>query len=96
MGAMDRDADAAAHDDAVDERDIRFAIALDLGVERVFLPEIFERFVMATGTTEIVEGAQIPAGGEGAPTIGGDDHTGDRGIAFPPGQLLRERTHHGE
>ena len=37
MRAVDRNANAAAHDDAVDQRDIGLRIALDEGVERIFL-----------------------------------------------------------
>src|SRR6218665_1261467 len=39
MRAVDRDADATAHHDAIDQRNIRLAIALDLGVEYIFLAE---------------------------------------------------------
>ena len=64
--AVHRDADAAAHDDAVDERDVGLAIALDAGIERVFVAEIGERLVIASGAPEIVERAQVAARREGA------------------------------
>ncbi len=47
VAAMQGDADAAAHDDAVDQRDIGLRIALDAGVEDVFLAPEGEHFVMA-------------------------------------------------
>src|SRR5258705_162151 len=37
MGAVDRDADTATHHDAVDQRHIRLAVALDLGIEPVLV-----------------------------------------------------------
>ena len=43
--AVERNADAAAHDDAVDQRDIRFRIARDLGVQPVFVGEELDRRV---------------------------------------------------
>ena len=96
MRAVDRNADAAAHDDAVDERHIGLAIAFDAGVERVFLAKIAERFLVASGAPEIVECAQIPAHGEGASIVRGDEHARDVGIGLPFRELPRQRAHHRE
>ena len=87
-------ADAAPHDDAVDEGHIRFAIAFDAGVERVLFAEVVERLIVVSGTPEIVERAQVSAGRESAPTLGGDDHARDRGVVFPLRELSGERTNH--
>ena len=46
MRAVDRNADAAAHDDAVDQRHIRLRIALDEGIERIFLAKESERLFL--------------------------------------------------
>src|SRR5262249_26262327 len=63
MGAVDRDADAAAHDNAVDERHIGLAIAFDAGVERVFLAKIAECLVVPSGAPHVVGGRAPPARG---------------------------------
>ena len=47
MRAVHREADAAAHHDAVDQRDIGFGIALDEGVERVLLAPERQHLVVA-------------------------------------------------
>ena len=64
-------------------------------VERILLPEKFERFVVAASAPEIVERAQITARGERASAVGGKDHARDRRIDLPFGELVRERAHHG-
>jgi hypothetical protein len=96
MGAVDRDADAPAHDDAVDERHIGLAIAFDAGVERVFLAKIGKRLLVPSGAPQVVECAQIPARREGAGVIRSDDHARDLGITLPVRELSRQRAHHGE
>ena len=94
MRAVHRNADAAAHHDAVDQRHIRLAIAFDARVERVFLAEKAERIVIAPGAPEIVQRAQIAARRERARAVGGEDHARDRAIGLPFGELLRERAYH--
>src|SRR5688572_8225790 len=64
MRAVDRDPNAAAHHDAIDDGDVGLAIALDDGIEPVFIAPEAKRFVEAAGATEIIERAQIAAGGE--------------------------------
>ena len=95
MRAVHGNADAAAHDDAVDQRHVRLAILFDLRVERVLLAKKVERLLVAAGAPEIVERAQIAAGGERAAAARAEDHARDRGIGLPLRELLRERAHHG-
>ncbi len=40
MRTVNRDADSAAHDNAVEQRDVGFGIVLDDGIERVFFAPI--------------------------------------------------------
>jgi hypothetical protein len=89
-----RDADAAAHHDAVDERHIGLRVALDERVERVFLAPELHRAVDAAGLAEIVERADVAAGRE-CPLAGCGDHdASDRRVARPGGKLRGERAHH--
>ena len=81
--AMHRNADAAAHDDAVDRAPHRACGRLDPGVESVFLAQERQRLVVPPRAAEIVERADIAAGGEGAPAARGDDDPRDRGIVLP-------------
>src|SRR4029453_3837180 len=46
--AMDGDADAAAHDHAVDEGDVRFRVGFDAVIELVFMPVELARQRLAT------------------------------------------------
>src|SRR5580700_9128987 len=62
MGAMDRDTDTTTHDDAVDERHVRFAISFDQGIQRVFGPPIGQRGLVVPGAPEVEEGPQVAAG----------------------------------
>ena len=95
VGAMDGHADAAAKRDPVDDRDIRLAVALDDGVEPVFVAPVLQRLVVSAGAPEIIERAQIAAGAERPPAGRRDDNARHRRIALPGGELLRERMHHG-
>ena len=72
MRAVHRHADAAAHDDAVDQRHIGLAESLDRGVERIFLAAEVQRLLVPAGAAQIVERANVAAGGEGAVAGGGD------------------------
>jgi len=62
-------------DDAVDERHIRLGVTLDAGIERVFLAEVAERLVVASGPPEIIERTQISAHRERAGVIRGNDNS---------------------
>ena len=53
--AVDRNADAAAHDDAVDQGDIGFRVALDRRIQGVFVAPEIERLLVAAGAAEIIE-----------------------------------------
>ena len=94
MRTMYGDADAAPHDDAVNQRHIRLAIMLDTGVERIFRAKECERVLIPAATPKIIQGAQIAACREGAPSSGADHNAGDGWIGFPFIELLRERAHH--
>ena len=67
MRAMRRNADAAAHDNAVDQRDIGLGIALDAAVEQIFLAPEGQLRGMIARPALIVEKADVAAGAEGAP-----------------------------
>ena len=94
MGTVDRNADPAPHDDAIDERHIRLGVMLDAGVERVFLAKIAERLVVASCAPEIVERAQISARGERAGVIRGDDNAAHAWFPLPFRELPRQLAHH--
>ena len=94
MRAMHRNADAAAHDDTVNQRHIRLAIEFDLGVKRILRTKEIERFILPPGAPQVVERAQIAAGGESATAIRGYDHSGNRGIRLPPREPVRELGYH--
>ena len=66
MRAVHRHADAAAHHDAVDQRDVGLAVILDRGVERIFVAPELQRLVVLAGAAEIVERADVAAGRERA------------------------------
>src|SRR6266852_1869508 len=80
MRAVDRDADAAAHDDAVDQCHIGFTVVFDAGIERIFCAKEIERLLVTPGVSEVIERAQIAARREGSPAVGGYDHPCDRWI----------------
>ena len=94
MRAVHRHADAAAHDDAVDQRDIRLAVVLDRRVERIFVAPELQRLVVAAGLAEIVEMADIAAGREGALAGGLDHDARDRRVVGPGVKLRAQRQHH--
>ena len=94
MRAVHRNADAAAHDDAVDQRDVGLAIVLDAGVERIFVAPERQRLVVLAGLAEIVERADIAAGRERPAARRRDDDARDRRIVCPVLQLRRQRPHH--
>ena len=60
--AVERHADAAAHDDAVDQRDIGLRIARDRGVEAIFVGEELDR--RGAGAPGLVDVQDVAAGRE--------------------------------
>ena len=97
--AVDRDSDAAPHDDAVDQRDIGLRVAEDEGVEAVFLRvedrgEVAVRIVLLA-----VKKADVAAGAEGhAPVVprgSAHDHRRNRRVLRPFLEPGIEAQHHG-
>src|SRR5436309_1572443 len=74
VGTVDRNADPAPHDDAINERHIRLGVMLDARIEGVFLAKIAERLLVSSGPPEIVERAQIPTHRECAGVIRDNDN----------------------
>src|SRR5262249_57942229 len=81
--AVDRHADAAAHDDAVDQRDVWLGVMLDRRVERVLVAPEVERLLVLSGTPEIVEPAQVAARRERPLARRPHAHAGARPVAPP-------------
>ena len=89
---VEGDADAAAHDDPVDERDIGLAITLDAGVHAVFVgKEAGGRF--GAGPACLVDLHDVAAGAEG-PALSFDEHQRDRVVPFPGVESPGERPDH--
>ena len=59
---MHRDAHATAHHHSVDEADVGFRKMLDAGIEPIFVAEEGKLLLVLSGTSQIVEDAQIAAG----------------------------------
>ena len=83
MRAVHRKADAAAHDDAVDQRDIGLGIVLDDGVEDIFLAIERQHLVVPAGGAGIIERADIAARRERPAARRRHHHARDRGIVPP-------------
>ncbi len=87
-GAVHRDADAAAHADAVDQRDIGLGIGRDHQVQRVFLARRMPRARRCSpSSSHLAHRADVAAGAEGA-VAGALDHHGVHMRIVAP---LRER-----
>src|SRR5579863_9855649 len=89
-------ADAAAHDDAVDERDIGLRIALDAAVEDVFLAPEGELGGVIAGPALFVEKADVAARAKGAPARAGHDHADDAIIFLELIERRGDRANHPE
>ena len=92
--AVHRHADAAAHDQPVDQRHIGLAIVLNRRVERIFVAPELQRLGVAAGLAQIVKRADIAAGGKGAIAGRGDDNTRDRLVIGPGVELRAQSAHH--
>ena len=89
-----RHTDAAAHADAVDQRDIGFRIGRDHPVQRVFLAEERIRRRPIAIELGVAQGTDIAAGAEGA-VAGALDHDDvDMRIVVPLGQHARQDADH--
>ena len=93
MRAMQRNADAAAHDDAVDQRDIGLGIGLDAAVEDIFLRPEPELAGVIGGFALFVKQADVAAGAEGAPLALRDDEF-DLRIMLPKIERPGDFAHH--
>ena len=83
---VDRNADSAAHDDPVDQRDIGFGELVDGKIEPVFVPEKHVGRVVA-GPMGVVERADVAARAERPVAFAGHRDRADRGVVRPFEQL---------
>src|SRR5947208_1266414 len=97
-GAVDRDAGAAAHRDAVDDCDIGLRIAVDMADQLVFLAEEdgCQRAVAGEAAPGLVNRADIAAGAEGALAGAADQDRLDAGVLGPGAQHRIEAAVHVE
>src|SRR3974390_1763569 len=86
--------DAPTHHDAIDQRDVRLAVALDRGVERIFIAPELQHLIVLPRSAEIVEMPYVAAGGEGARPCAGNDHACHRMVVRPRIKLRAQREHH--
>ena len=91
MAAVHRHADAAAHVDAVDQRDVRLRIALDRGVEDVFVAVELER-IGRFRLPGFIQRANVTARAEGPVAVAANSDGFDR-IVFGPFVKLRFHCH---
>ena len=96
MGSVHRDANAAAHDNAVDEGHVRLRVILDPSIEGIFLTKITKRLVVASAASEIVERAQISTYGESARVVRENDNSGYARFSLPFCELPRQLANHRE
>jgi hypothetical protein len=89
--AVEGNANAAAHDDAVDQRDVRLGKACDPGVQPVLVGEEPDRRV--AGQAGLVDIEDIAARRE-RPALAADDDQRDARVALPGVERGVERTHH--
>ena len=92
-GGRRRNADAAAHDDAVDQRDARFGEMMQERIEAIFLakePASKLRVILRM----LVKPAQIAAGAKSPVARALDKHRLDGGRALPRDHLSAKRLHH--
>ena len=81
VGAVDRNPGAAAHRDAVDDREIRFRIAMDAADQLVFFPEEHRGQVTVAGNAApgLVDRADVAAGAERPLAGAAHQHGADAG-----------------
>src|SRR5882724_4190946 len=93
MRSVHRQPDPAAHDDAIDQRDVGFAAGLDAVIEAILRPiEIPDVRIVSLAC--IVERSDIAAGAERPPARAADDDRGDIVIPGPRRQPVVERHRH--
>src|SRR5215472_11218698 len=94
MRAVHRDPDPAPHDDAVDQRDVRFGIGLNGCVEGILFAPEPDRFLLPAGAARLVDCAQIAARRERSPAGRRNDDPADIAVVAPALQRLTQRPHH--
>ena len=95
MRAVHRNADATAHHDAIDQRDIGLAEILDRHIERIFVAPELQRLVAPAGLAEIVEMTNVAAGRKCTLAGGLNRHPRDGRIVRPIVELRAQCQHHG-
>ncbi len=87
--AMQRDAHATAHHDAIDQRDIGLGVVLDDRVQPVFPRPEIERDIVLSGAAEIMHQADVAPRAEGLRAGATDQHMAN-GVILAP--LIQRRT----
>ena len=98
VGAVDRNPGPAAHRDAVDDREIRFRIAMDAADQLVFFPEKHRGQIAIAGNAApgLVDRAHVAAGAERALAGAAHQHGTDHRVIFPGAQHRVEAPIHAE
>ena len=97
MRRVDRDADAPAHHDAVDQRDDRLRIGLDAAIELIFLAPEGELLCVVAGAAEIVQMTDVAAGAERLLARAADDDPRDAADRAPTRRARpRSAANHGQ
>ncbi len=91
MRAVHGDAHAAAHADAVDQRDIGLLEAVDLGVQAVLVGEEFGQLL--AGLPGLVDFQDVAAGAK-RPALGLEDDDLDAAVVLPGRQRRAQRLDH--
>src|SRR5689334_18401435 len=94
MRSMYRNADAPAHDDAINKCDIGLAEVLDRGIAWTFIAPELQRLLVAFRLTEIVKNPNIPARGKCALARSNDDDAIDGRLRGPAIQLRSQCANH--
>ena len=98
IGAVDRDPGAAAHGDAVDDREVGFREAVDLPDDLVFFAKEHrgEFAVAGDAAAGLVDRPDVAAGAEGALAGAADQDGMEFGALLPLPQHRRQRAVHTE
>ena len=95
-GAMRGDADAAAHHNAVDQRDIGLGVSLDAAVQLVFLAPEGQLRGMVASPALLIEPANVAARAKGPPTGARHDDSRDGIVALPGVERRGNGAHHAQ
>src|SRR3984893_3199338 len=94
MRAVHGDPGAAAHDDPIGQRDVRFGIELDAAIEAIFLAPKAKLLGIAPGLAEIIQDLYVAARAKSLAARARYDDASDSRIALPPVQRARHLAHH--